>query len=65
VEDHEYSRFIGDSFLESKEQLLLKVPSVLVPEEHNYVINPLHADFKKIKVSKTLPFQPDKRFYLL
>jgi len=64
TEDHEYSRFIGDSFLDSKEQLLLKVPSALVPEEYNYVANPLHADFKKIKISKTVSFQPDKRFYL-
>ena len=41
---------LGDKFLRSKSSLLLVVPSVLVPEENNYLLNPLHPDLKKIKL---------------
>jgi RES domain-containing protein len=41
---------IGDRFLRDKNNLLLAVPSVLMPEENNYVINPLHADIRKLKL---------------
>ena len=41
---------LGDKFLRNKSGLLFAVPSVLMPEELNYVINPLHADLKKIKL---------------
>src|SRR5476651_2345141 len=33
---------MGDEFLIKKETLLLKLPSALVPEEYNYLLNPLH-----------------------
>jgi RES domain-containing protein len=41
---------IGDKFLRNKSSLLLSVPSVLMPEENNFIINPLHTDFKKLKI---------------
>ena len=41
---------IGDKFLRNKSGLLLVVPSVLVPEENNYLLNPLHTDIKKLKL---------------
>ena len=40
----------GDKFLRNKSSLLLVVPSVLIPEENNYLLNPLHTDLKKIKL---------------
>ena len=40
----------GDKFLRSKSSLLLIVPSVLIPEENNYLLNPLHPDLKKLKL---------------
>ena len=59
--DLSYTRFIGDEFIRSKQALLLKVPSVIVPEEHNFIINPTHPDFKKITLLQTQSFKPDKR----
>ncbi|HEY1872027.1 MAG TPA: RES family NAD+ phosphorylase [Chitinophagaceae bacterium] len=41
---------IGDHFLEEQKDLILRVPSVLMPEEHNYVINPLHPTMKQVKI---------------
>ncbi len=44
------TRGIGDAFLKNKQHLLLRVPSVLMPEEYNYVINPLHPAMKDVKI---------------
>jgi RES domain-containing protein len=41
---------IGDHFLEEQKNLILQVPSVLMQEEHNYVINPLHPAIKQVKI---------------
>jgi RES domain-containing protein len=41
---------LGDKFLKAKSGLLLALPSVLMPEELNYMINPLHKGIKKLKL---------------
>ena len=41
---------IGDDFVFQNESAILKVPSSIVPQEFNYLINPNHPDSKKIKV---------------
>ena len=53
---------IGDSWLESQSSLALAVPSVVVPRETNYLINPEHPDFQALADSaREVPFTPDKR----
>ncbi|HUR66118.1 MAG TPA: RES family NAD+ phosphorylase, partial [Chitinophagaceae bacterium] len=52
---------MGDKFLRAKSGLLLAVPSVLVPEEKNFVLNPLHADMKRVKVIQQRRIYFDKR----
>jgi RES domain-containing protein len=42
VDDMEKTRHVGDSFLERNRTCLLRVPSVIVPEEYNYLLNPKH-----------------------
>ena len=61
--DEAYTRFIGDEFIKSQKSALLKVPSAVVQEEFNFLINPLHEEFKKIKIHKTKSFRPDKRLF--
>ena len=61
--DIDYSRFIGNEFLKTKKSLLLKVPSAIIPEETNVLINPAHPDFKKVKIIKASPFQFDTRLF--
>ncbi len=58
-----YSRFIGDSFLTTNKNMLLKVPSAIIPEEYNILINPLHPDFTKIKIISTSRFEFDSRLF--
>jgi RES domain-containing protein len=61
--DAGYTQFIGDAFIRSKQKLLLKVPSAVVEEETNYLVNPLHPDFKKVAIVKTKIFQFDHRLF--
>ena len=63
-EDIEYSRFMGDSFLKENKSAVLKVPSAVIDEEDNYLINTLHPDFKHIKLKDAEPFDFDKRLFL-
>jgi RES domain-containing protein len=63
VQDEEYTAFIGNEFVTDKSALCLKVPSAIVGEEHNYIINPLHPDFKKVYIASAKKFDFDKRLF--
>jgi RES domain-containing protein len=52
---------IGDRWASSGGSAVLRVPSVLVPEESNFLLNPRHPDFGKITVSRPQPFRFDAR----
>ena len=52
---------LGTAWARARRTLLLRVPSVMVPEEYNWLINPLHPDFYKIKAGRALPFRFDER----
>jgi len=52
---------IGDSWIKENETAILQVPSSIVNEEVNYLLNPAHPDFKYIKPVKTQPFTFDGR----
>ena len=62
--DVDYSQWIGAEFFKNNQSLILKVPSAIVPQEHNFLINPLHVDFKKVKVLKTELLELDKRLFV-
>lgn len=53
---------LGDSWLESRSSALLVIPSVIVPEEVNVLVNPLHDDAAAIKATKLRPWLYDARF---
>ena len=44
-------RDIGDEWIRSKRSAVLSVPSVIIEHECNYLLNPVHPDFRKIKLS--------------
>ena len=51
----------GTSFLRKNEHLALKVPSAIVPDEYNVILNPLHPDIHHCKTIGIVPFVFDKR----
>lgn len=52
---------IGDDFINRKSHLILKVPSVIVEGECNYLINPNHPDINKVRIINSQPFIFDER----
>jgi RES domain-containing protein len=52
---------LGGGWLERGETAVLKVPSAIVTEEWNYLVNPLHSDFRKFRISTPKPFNFDQR----
>lgn len=53
----------GDAFVAAGTHLLMRVPSVVVPEEWNYVMNPAHPDMAKRKLISIHGFTFDERLY--
>lgn len=64
-DDVDNTQFIGTEFAKNNQGVILKVPSAVVDEEHNYIINPSHPDMKKIKIKQVTAFKFDKRFFLV
>lgn len=51
---------LGDQFFLDKKQLILKVPSAVVPGEYNYLINPNHPEYKDIRCIAIVDFPMDR-----
>lgn len=58
------SQQTGHNFVLENEYAVMKVPSVVVPGDYNYLINPNHKDIKKIKIVAVEPFEFDRRLFL-
>jgi RES domain-containing protein len=54
---------IGRKWIKNGAAAILAVPSAVIPQELNYLINPDHSDFKKMKISKAIPFNLDERMF--
>ena len=54
-------RTIGEAWVSSGRSLILRVPSVIVPTESNYLINILHPDFARLSIGKPQAFRFDPR----
>lgn len=54
----------GTKLLRDGIHLIIAIPSVIVPEEYNFLINPFHRDFRKIKIVKVKDFVFDIRLKL-
>lgn len=53
----------GDKFIDSITHCVMKVPSALVNGDFNYLLNPYHKDFKKIKIVNISDFPFDRRIF--
>jgi len=52
---------LGDDWIARGESVVLQVPSALVPQESNFVLNPSHPDFSAIHVGQPEPLSLDPR----
>jgi len=53
----------GDQFVGDGRAAILIVSSALAPSESNWLINPLHRDFAKIRIHSPEAFQYNPRFF--
>ena len=54
---------IGDRWFRAGATVILAVPSVVIPIEYNYLINPSHPDFAKLTIESPQPFELDPRLW--
>jgi RES domain-containing protein len=59
--DYSICQQIGNAWFDAFDHPVLKVPSAVITQCHNYVINALHNDYKKIKVVGVTELVPDVR----
>jgi RES domain-containing protein len=49
----------GSEWLESGRSAVLEVPSVIIPKEKNYILNPFHYHFSHLQIYPADPFRFD------
>jgi hypothetical protein len=54
-------RTLGNAWVREQRSAVLAVPSVIIPEELNFLLNPAHPNFKRIRVGKPQPLAFDPR----
>jgi RES domain-containing protein len=54
---------LGEDWVRRRRTAVMMVPSVVVPPESNYVLNPGHEDFRRIRVARPEPFRLDERLW--
>ena len=55
------TKSIGDAWVSAASSPVLSVPSVIVPEERNYILNPGHDRFSEIQFGSPIPCKFDPR----
>ena len=54
---------LGGNWVKSSSAAILAVPSAIIPGEFNYLINPNHPDFSKLKIDPPTDFAFDRRLF--
>ena len=54
---------IGDDFVNENKFCVLRIPSVVTQGDYNFLINPYHNDFKKVKIISVEKFPFDQRIF--
>lgn len=61
VKSYPSTQALGHVWYQQRTSAVLRVPSSIIPEEHNYILNSLHPDFPKISIKSTEDFFFDPR----
>ncbi len=54
---------MGNKFITDGKYLVMKVPSAVVQEEYNFLLNPYHKDFYKVKILSIESFTFDELLF--
>jgi RES domain-containing protein len=54
-------RQLGDRWIRESRTMALQVPSAIIENETNYLLNPAHEDFAKVDIADPVPFSLDVR----
>jgi RES domain-containing protein len=54
---------VGASWFIAARTAVLAVPSVIVPHERNFALNPTHRDFERLSIGRLAPFSFDPRMW--
>jgi RES domain-containing protein len=54
---------LGDDFIAKGSAAILILPSALAPTESNWLLNPRHTEFARIRFPPLEPFRYDPRFF--
>jgi RES domain-containing protein len=57
------TQFIGDKFVADNKSCILQMPSAVTLGDYNFLINPKHVDFARIKILEEVKFPFDKRIF--
>lgn len=61
VQNYPITQKLGNEWLQTSNEVWLKVPSSIIEDEFNYLLNPAHPDFTKISLKKVAQFSFDSR----
>jgi RES domain-containing protein len=53
----------GDLWFASAKSAVLRVPSAVIPDESNFLLNPHHPEFEQIVLDPPVPFVFDERLF--
>jgi RES domain-containing protein len=56
-------QMLGSNWLKKKESLAMMVPSAVMNQENNIIVNPFHKDFEKLKIIRTDKMDFDPRLF--
>jgi RES domain-containing protein len=54
---------VGTAWIEAGSSAILRVPSAIVADEMNYLVNPAHPDFARCRALAPIPFAFDPRLF--
>ena len=54
---------IGDRWVRERRSAVLALPSAISPADTNFLLNPEHQDFKRIRVASPIDFEFDPRLH--
>ena len=63
IDEISITQTLGDFFIQENKFLVMKVPSAMISACFNYLINPNHKDFSKVKIIESLAFPIEGKLF--